>query len=968
MSAPSRPALVGRDDTLAVLGDALSRAAGGTPRVVLVSGETGVGKTRLVRELLRRERPIALAGACVPVAGAGLPFAPLTQALRQVARSSRGRHALDRSPELGRLLTGQPGSPDAEPEDGFQQLRLFQAVLDLLRRLGEERPVALVVDDVHWADRSTLDLMRFLATNLTDERALVVLTYRTDEVSEDSPLRTWLAELARLPRTVRVVLERLDPADTAALAAAWAGGAPDPVRLETIVARSAGNPLYVEHLVRHDGGELPETLHDLLRSRVSSLPEETRRALRAMAVFGRGVPLDVLAATVAASETDAEDLVRPAVETGVVAVGSDETLAFRHPALREVVAAQLLPSERRRLHRAAAEALTAAGPAAATSGELARHWHQAGELERALESALAAGAAAEAIYAFADALESYLRVVDLLDRVPHQVDRVACLRSAARAAGLLGDDAEAVRLLDEALRLAADDEVRVDLLIRLGSLHLLAGRLPPAEQALRAACTLTAGQTSLPAARALAVSALLAASWPMLDDAETLGAEALDLCARVGARREEGHAHNALGLAAAQRGRLGEAVDHLRQALTLAREVGDAEGQQFAYINLSHVLGMAGRYDEQIAVCREGIATLTAMGLVRQSGNVLMANAGESLLITGRLDEADAMLRAGLALHTRGIMAAPVLLRAGQLAMVRGDQVRAWDLVEQARLVVEAEEAPLSWRREVAQVAAEIELWAKRPSAALTVVEQALDLLAGSDEQAQCGTLVGLGLRALGDASETERDRASIDGRRAARGRLLAASPFRPDDPLPEDLLEAAVMLTTRAEQRRADGSPEAGAWVAAGEAWVAAGRPVQAAYARWREAEARLGRGVDADAIAALRRAYAEVVALGAHALMSEVELLATWYRVDLMPVEVEEAEDPADAYGLTAREREVLAGLADGRTNAEIARELVISVKTASVHVSNILRKLDVSGRQEAARIAHRHGLGRTAPPQVG
>ncbi len=961
MPTATRPALVGRDESLATLREALESAAAGAPRVVVVSGETGVGKTRLVRELLRRERPIALAGACVPVAGEALPFAPLTQALRQLSRTARGQHALGRSPELSRLLTERP--VDEEPADGgFQQLRLFQSVLDLLRRVGDERPAVHVVDDVNWADRSTLDLLRFLGTNLTDERALVVITYRSDELTDDSPLRTWLAELARLPRTVRIQLERLAPGDTATLASAWAGGSPDPALLESIVTRSAGNPLYVEHLVRHGQADLPDTLHDLLRSRVSALPPDTRRMLRALAVFGRGVPLELLAATLGLPEDEVEEHVRVALETGVVTFSSDDSLRFRHPALREVVASQLLPSERRRLHRAAAETLSAAGPHAATSGELARHWHEAGDLERALESALAAGAAAEAMYAFADAHANYLRAVELLDRVPREVDRVACLRSAARAAGLLGDDAEAVRLLEQALQLTEEPGVRADLLTRLGNLHLLAGRLPSADTALREARALTSGgDPSLAAARALSALALLAASWPMVEEAEQVGAEALVLSEQVGARREAGHAHNALGLAAAQRGDLTAAVDQLRRALILAQEAGDAEGQQFAYINLSHVLGLVGEYDEQVAVCREGIATLTDMGLVRQTGNVLMANAGEALLHMGRLDEADEMLRRGLSLHTRGIMAAPVLMRAGQLAMVRGDQERAWDLVEQARLIVESEEAPLSWQREVAQVAAEIELWAKRPVAAFGVVERTLELISGTDEHPQCRALVALGLRALGDLADAHRDAASVVDRRERLEALLALAHCHPDDDVPDDPVEAGLALTARAELLRADGASDPAAWTAAGEAWAAARRPVPTAYAAWREAEARLGAGVDAEAISVLRRAHERAVGLGAQALVAEIEMLATWYRVDLVPAASEEAGDPLDVYGLTSREREVLEGLADGRTNSEIAEALFISVKTASVHVSNILRKLDVSGRQEAARIAHRHGLGR-------
>ena len=157
------------------------------------------------------------------------------------------------------------------------------------------------------------------------------------------------------------------------------------------------------------------------------------------------------------------------------------------------------------------------------------------------------------------------------------------------------------------------------------------------------------------------------------------------------------------------------------------------------------------------------------------------------------------------------------------------------------------------------------------------------------------------------------------------------------------------------------DVTATAEAWAGSADAWTGLGRPFRSAYARWREAEARLAGGVNADSLGALRGAHAAAVALDASRLVEECESLATWYRVDLLPAVVERPEgDPLAAYHLTEREREVLQALAAGHSNREIAQEMFISVKTASVHVSNILRKLDVKGRQDAARIAHRLGVG--------
>ena len=294
---------------MATLEEALGRAEDGEPVVVLVGGEAGIGKSRLVRELADRARErgdLVLEGGCVSLGSdEGLPFAPIAEALRGLARISN-REILDglidpATRELARLVPELLDDPrdipsDAPPE--WAQTRLFELTI-LLERLGRRRPVTLVVEDVHWADRSTRDLLAFLARRLRDERVLVIVTYRSDELHRRHPLRPWLAELARLPRVEQVDLERFDRAELADQLAAI-HGAPVPSSLVDLIARrSEGNPFFAEELLAAgSAGEatLPARLRDVLFGRIGSLSGPAGQVLDAASVAGGAVDHDLLRA------------------------------------------------------------------------------------------------------------------------------------------------------------------------------------------------------------------------------------------------------------------------------------------------------------------------------------------------------------------------------------------------------------------------------------------------------------------------------------------------------------------------------------------------------------------------------------------------------------------------------------------------------------------------------------------------
>jgi predicted ATPase len=301
------PTFVGRLEELQVLEAARSRAADGEPAVVLLGGEAGVGKTRLVAELTARctsDGTRVLSGGCVPVGEGTLPYAPIVEALRALLvdlDASAVRELVGPSwSELARLLPALGELDRTGAPEQAAQARLFELLLGLLGRLGEQAPLVLVVEDLHWADQSTRNLLAFLVRNLRRERVLVVVSYRSDEPHHPDRLGPYLAELDRGGPVQRLELPRLDRAETMAQVAGILGTTPSVGLVDAIYARSEGNPFFAEELlasVQAGSDVLPATVRDLLRGRVGALPEPARQVLAVVAVAGRRVPHRLLNAS-----------------------------------------------------------------------------------------------------------------------------------------------------------------------------------------------------------------------------------------------------------------------------------------------------------------------------------------------------------------------------------------------------------------------------------------------------------------------------------------------------------------------------------------------------------------------------------------------------------------------------------------------------------------------------------------------
>jgi len=372
------PVFAGREAELRVLASAFGDAAGGLPRMVLVGAEAGGGKSRLVDEFAARlgGRALVLAGGCVELSAAGLPYAPFTAALRQLVRE---RGAAEVSALLGGRDTGELagllpefGRPPGDADPDLARARLFELLLALLEALAEPLPLVLVVEDVHWADRSTRDLLGFLARNLRHTAVLLLVTLRSGELHRTHPLRPLLAELDRVEGVTRLELPRLSRSQVEAQLEGIMGGPPGAAVTSAVYERGGGIPLFTEALVNADGTVslgVPWSLRDQLLGAVKELPEQTQQVLRSAAAGGIRVGHGLLAAVTGLDDLALAAALRPAVAANVVAADADG-YAFRHALIREAVWEDLLPGERTQAERAFAEALEA-DPALSPDGLIA---------------------------------------------------------------------------------------------------------------------------------------------------------------------------------------------------------------------------------------------------------------------------------------------------------------------------------------------------------------------------------------------------------------------------------------------------------------------------------------------------------------------------------------------------------------------------------------------------------------------
>ncbi|WND39317.1 AAA family ATPase [Streptomyces sp. BB1-1-1] len=971
--------LVGREAELARLTGVLERARSGEARAVLIAGDAGVGKTRTLDEVAGRAASagtIVLTGHCVDLGDVGLPYLPFTEILGVLAADERFTAVLAAHPVADRLLGGDPDDGGGGGAGTRSRLRLFEGVAALLTELADIAPLLLVLEDLHWADQSSRDLLRFLlsrgvlqrpAGGAPGGRLAVFASYRADDLHRRHPLRPLLAELVRLPAVERLELRPLPDADVARLVRSLRDLPLPDTTVHRIVERAEGNAFYAEELVAATdtpAGGVPSGLADVLLIRFEQLSEIAQQVLRTAAVAGRRVGHDLLRDAVGLPEEELESALREAVERQLLVSGDGDAYSFRHALAREAVYADLLPGERARLHGAFARLLAARGRRSDSAAERAHHYRESHDLPEALAASLEAADHAQRVGAPAEELRHVETALDLWSAVdasarPAGPDAVTLTLRASAAAAHAGELHRAVSLTRSALAgLGQDADLELAARVR----YTLAGNLLSVDNLSAAFAHSSDALGLIPAEPpsstwvwAAATHVMAARQVGEYETALRVARRALRVAEDLGVT--DARADLLISLTSLEGGNRStpQGRERLLEARELARRAGNAPVEMRALFNLAIGCFESGDLDECLPWAAEGLDRARRSGLLSSPYPREMRYL--RLLVQYTLGHWDECVRG--AADTSGVLPAAGGHAIGPglyVALARGDSGAAeraramlegpfdWMgtlvagivLTDAAALRGDAEEA-VRWARSTVEALTDDAI----PRPAVTVRLTALALSAVAD------TVVVL--RGAGDAAGLRRwtDTAAelLEWARSSAG--------QGEDDRPQGPEGQAWLARAEAEGIRIAGSgPDPASWEKA-VAGFAYGDAYERARCRLRLAEALLAADRREEAAAEADTVRREADRLGATLLRERLNDLVRRGRLtDATPT-----GDRASV--LTARERDVLRLLALGRSNRQIGEELFISAKTASVHVSNILAKLAAASRTEAVAIAYRQGL---------
>jgi DNA-binding NarL/FixJ family response regulator len=965
--------LIGRRTELDTLLAAVRHASQGVSSVVVLDGDAGVGKTRLLSELVQaatEQGVLNLIGHCVDLGDAPPPYLPFSEAFGRFAseRPESIEELLAAYPAIGRLLPRR-GPAVRGTENRVDRGELFESVLGALALPALRQPVLLVVEDIHWADQATRDLLGFLFTRVTSERLAIVASFRSDDMHRRHPLRPTLAEWSRLAAVERLHLDPLGADEVRTLVRSLHTAPMAELDLRGIVSRADGNAFFAEELVAAagqyaDAQQLPWQLADLLLVRLDPLSDDARQVVRVAAVGGRRVSHDMLAAVFDLPAAALDAALRDAVDAHILEpTSSGRGYTFRHALLAEAIYDDLLPGERVRLHAAYAAVLAKGEQGSAA--ERARHARASHDLPTAYVASVQAGDAAMSVAAPQEAMRHYETALELAPLVASAPDPAPLVLALVDAAVAAGRSYRGLRLAREALDALAPNEPpasRAMLLYAFG-FAAVAGEtdieaFAATEEALR---LVASDQPSVFLARLAGLHARTALNVAREVDSERWARQAVEIGRAVGSSEVVADAETTLAMLARRAGdpadaarRLsvladaahesGEAAAEIRMRYNLGGlhyELGDLEQSQIAYAEATRRAAEAGRPWAVYSV--ESRAMLSLVQYVRGHWD-------EAARIVDVSDEtppgqAEALLAAtGMAVRAgRGDRSALELLPALR---------RWWE--RDVRMALYAMGATLEFHEQQA-----------RGDDALALIDEAVELLGriwqepwflarirfAAQGVATLSAEVMTAPQSRRAAIVASADQLTDDGRTSARKGLPAGRKLGVEGLAWLDRLEAEWMRLRWLAGVDAPGEAEhIAAWQRSADAF-GYGHVVELARSRTRLAAVlrAAGRATEAAEQATLARDVAR--GLRAEPLLAEVRALGL--------TSLPRASGPSGADALTARERDVLALLVEGRTNRQIAGQLYISEKTVSVHVSNILAKLSVRSRAEAAALANRDGL---------
>jgi DNA-binding NarL/FixJ family response regulator/TolA-binding protein len=953
--APATP-LIGRVRELEQLLEAAGVTDPGARDVVLVGGDAGIGKTRLLRELgaiAREAGHRVLAGHCLDLGDSAPPYQPFSEAFASLADAERDELA-SRFPALGPLLPW----PSPAPGEGVERAELFASVVAGLDSLASDQPLLLVIEDAHWADASTRHLIRFVLSHGFHGPVHVVVSYRADDLHRRHPLRQALAEWVRLPGVRRIELEPLADTDVIDLIRAHGADALDSESLLAVVRRAAGNAFFAEELLdaglANVDGALPETLADLLLMRLERLDDSARRLVRAAACSDARHDYAVLTRVVGLPEDELDEALRSAIDHKILTRVGDDSYWFRHALLAEAVRDDLLPGERRRIHAAYLEALTSGsrrGPAA----EIALHALGAGERETAFLASIQAAEEAQRLSGYDEAAQHYEQALTLVDAAPADLDAVKLVIDAASALVTSGRLLRAIELLRDHLKQLPSDapaDVRGRLLVAIGDTAYYANLDSDAEQAGIEATKVVPDEPTELRAEVAALRSRMASNRSRHQEAIEWGERALSIAEQIGAADVIADAKATLTRVMVRTGDDPEKAKRgFRELVEVSRADGHVLGELRGLHQLAFVHYNAGELDDAEWAFRQGMdraaETGWAWGPYGFDGRFYSALI---CYMRGRWDEALTLRDVGTdapAIPDASLAAIALMVHAG-----RGNL----DEVERTLTMRSL------WRHEVSAsvhaTSALIELHgvAGDLAAARRAFDDLVELeLRTWDEPLFPGS-IRLGALLIGQyasaASSLDRAEQAALLEQAAELVDLADRAAAATVPLgPEGVAWQVRVHAEHARLRWLCGVdvPEVDEltdlWRRAHEAFIGMDDPYETARSAARLAAVLLTTGREAEGKELVAEARAVADGLGASPLLTELNGLTR--RPARSEIE------------LTPREREVLEQVSAGRSNGEIAARLFISTKTVSVHVSNILAKLGASGRTEAAAIARRRGL---------